>query len=176
MPSIQPIFPTPGEGKTGEKTPKFRLRRRLVRCGKENCQACPHGPYYWLVWKDKGKSRERYLGKLPEGSVWMLPPEAVLPTPPKLNAIAALRPETTWGAAANGGGPEWHSTVSTFRVDGRGISRLDGALAVWVTLQTIDGRRVYRQVPANGKPEGAETRWYLGSLDSAEQAQPWLDA
>lgn len=174
MSNLAPLLSHPSEGKTEEKPPKFRLRRRLIRCGKPNCQACPHGPYYWLVWKAEGKQHERYLGKLPDGAVWVMPPAAVLPHPPQLNALAALRPETPWGAAANGGCPQWYSTVSTFRVDGRGISRIDGGLAVWVTLQTIDGRRVYRRVSGNGKPESADTRWYLGELKDADQIAPWL--
>jgi hypothetical protein len=36
----------------------------MVRCGKENCTRCPHGPYWYAYWNEDGKRRSRYLGKL----------------------------------------------------------------------------------------------------------------
>jgi hypothetical protein len=38
------------------------LVAKWVKCGK-NCQKCPHGPYYHLVWKEGGKVRWKYIGK-----------------------------------------------------------------------------------------------------------------
>jgi hypothetical protein len=38
------------------------LVAKWVKCGK-NCQKCPHGPYYYLVWKEGGKVRWKYIGK-----------------------------------------------------------------------------------------------------------------
>jgi len=35
---------------------------KWVRCGK-NCGGCPHGPYVYEVWKEKGKQFWKYLGK-----------------------------------------------------------------------------------------------------------------
>ena len=40
---------------------------RMVKCGKPNCSTCQggqgHGPYKYLVWRDKaGVRRARYLG------------------------------------------------------------------------------------------------------------------
>jgi hypothetical protein len=44
--------------------PKGSIVARYVKCGKEGCRKCPHGPYYYLVWKDGGKTRWKYLGKV----------------------------------------------------------------------------------------------------------------
>ncbi len=43
---------------------KVSLRRQLVRCGKESCRTCPHGPYYYAYWWEEGRRRSRYVGKL----------------------------------------------------------------------------------------------------------------
>lgn len=41
------------------------IRSRLVRCGK-NCGGCPHGAYFYEVWRgDDGRIHERYLGRMP---------------------------------------------------------------------------------------------------------------
>jgi hypothetical protein len=50
------VFPGPA--------PEVRLRSQMVRCGKKNCTACPHGPYWYAYWWEDGKRRSRYLGKL----------------------------------------------------------------------------------------------------------------
>jgi len=34
---------------------------KYVYCGK--CSRCPHGPYYYLVYKEGGKTKWKYLGK-----------------------------------------------------------------------------------------------------------------
>lgn len=51
---------------TGESV---RLRRQLVRCGKEACTKCPHGPYWYATWWEDGRRRSRYVGKLDDESV-----------------------------------------------------------------------------------------------------------
>lgn len=40
------------------------IREELVKCGKENCSDCPHGPYYYAYWKDvtTKKLMKKYLG------------------------------------------------------------------------------------------------------------------
>lgn len=40
-----------------------------ITCGKQNCNRCPHGPYWYLSMKLRtGKKVVKYLGKtLPEG-------------------------------------------------------------------------------------------------------------
>lgn len=49
-----------------EGGPKVRLREQWVRCGKDACTACPHGPYWYAYWREDGKRRSRYVGKLEE--------------------------------------------------------------------------------------------------------------
>ena len=43
--------------------PKGSIVAKYVRYGK-GCKKCPHGPYYYLVWKEGGKTRWKYLGKV----------------------------------------------------------------------------------------------------------------
>lgn len=45
-------------------SPSFRLRQRMVRCGKPGCTSCPHGPYWYAFWREDGRRRSRYVGKL----------------------------------------------------------------------------------------------------------------
>lgn len=45
------------------------LRQQWVRCGKEACRRCPHGPYWYAYWREGGKRRSRYVGKLDEEEV-----------------------------------------------------------------------------------------------------------
>lgn len=45
--------------------PRVRYRQQWVRCGKEACTACPHGPYWYAYWREDGRQRSRYLGKNP---------------------------------------------------------------------------------------------------------------
>lgn len=43
------------------------FRYETVRCGKANCTRCPHGPYWYAYWKESGRTRSRYVGRmLPE--------------------------------------------------------------------------------------------------------------
>jgi hypothetical protein len=44
--------------------PKVRFRQQSVRCGKDNCTRCPHGPYWYAYWNENGQRRSSYLGKL----------------------------------------------------------------------------------------------------------------
>jgi len=48
----------------GSAGPNVSLRRQLVRCGKESCTKCPHGPYWYATWTEDGRRRSRYVGKL----------------------------------------------------------------------------------------------------------------
>ena len=44
-------------------------RQEHVRCGKDGCTRCPHGPYWYAYWREDGRLRSRYIGKtLPEGA------------------------------------------------------------------------------------------------------------
>lgn len=49
--------------------PSVSLRRQWVRCGKESCTRCPHGPYWYAYWREGGRRRSRYVGKLEEEPV-----------------------------------------------------------------------------------------------------------
>lgn len=48
-----------GEPRQGKVT----LRQEYVRCGKERCTRCPHGPYWYAYWREDGRMRSRYIGK-----------------------------------------------------------------------------------------------------------------
>ena len=39
----------------------YRLEK--VRCGKENCRTCPHGPYWYGYQRNNGKVVSFYVGK-----------------------------------------------------------------------------------------------------------------
>lgn len=38
-------------------------RQEEVRCGKDTCSACPHGPYWYAYWKEDGRTRSQYIGR-----------------------------------------------------------------------------------------------------------------
>ncbi len=40
------------------------FRYETVRCGKPNCTRCPHGPYWYAYWKEGGRTRSRYVGRI----------------------------------------------------------------------------------------------------------------
>jgi hypothetical protein len=44
--------------------PNHTIREEFVKCGKEFCLQCPHGPYYYAYWKDSTtkKLKKKYLG------------------------------------------------------------------------------------------------------------------
>ena len=48
-----------GETQIGSLT----FRYETVRCGKENCTKCPHGPYWYAYWKEGGRTHSRYVGR-----------------------------------------------------------------------------------------------------------------
>jgi len=50
-------------------------RQELVRCGKEHCRRCPHGPYWYGYWKEDGRTRKCYIGRHLPGD----PLEVVVP-------------------------------------------------------------------------------------------------
>lgn len=56
------------KGQKGERQFETTLgsltfRYETVRCGKENCTKCPHGPYWYVYWKENGRTRSRYVGR-----------------------------------------------------------------------------------------------------------------
>lgn len=52
-----------GEIEVGEE-PNISMRQQMVRCGKQGCTKCPHGPYWYAYWTEDGKRRSRYVGRL----------------------------------------------------------------------------------------------------------------
>jgi hypothetical protein len=44
--------------------PQVTVRSQFVRCGKTGCTRCPHGPYWYAYWREDGKRRSRYVGRL----------------------------------------------------------------------------------------------------------------
>ena len=49
--------------------PTVSFRQQRVRCGKPTCGRCPHGPYWYAVWREGAKVRTRYIGKtLPDAT------------------------------------------------------------------------------------------------------------
>ncbi|MGH3665166.1 MAG: hypothetical protein ACRDU8_03565 [Egibacteraceae bacterium] len=42
--------------------PSVTYRQERVRCGR-NCTQCPHGPYWYAYWKERGRSRSQYVGR-----------------------------------------------------------------------------------------------------------------
>jgi hypothetical protein len=46
-----------------ERAAKVTFRQEMVRCGKQGCARCPHGPYWYAYWREGGKMRSRYIGK-----------------------------------------------------------------------------------------------------------------
>ncbi len=46
-----------------ELGPDVAIRQQMVRCGKESCTMCPHGPYVYAYWRQDGKQKSKYLGR-----------------------------------------------------------------------------------------------------------------
>ena len=45
------------------ETESVTYRLESVRCGKEGCKSCPHGPYWYAYYRDGGKLKSRYIGR-----------------------------------------------------------------------------------------------------------------
>lgn len=48
---------------------RVSLRQQMVRCGKDGCTKCPHGPYWYAYWTEGGRRRSRYIGRLLDESL-----------------------------------------------------------------------------------------------------------
>jgi hypothetical protein len=57
----------------GSAAPNVHLRRQWVKCGKPNCSRCPHGPYWYAHWREDGRRRSRYVGKLGDETLNRVP-------------------------------------------------------------------------------------------------------
>jgi hypothetical protein len=38
-------------------------RLETVKCGKEGCRTCPHGPYWYAYFREGDKLKSRYIGR-----------------------------------------------------------------------------------------------------------------
>jgi len=39
------------------------IQTKWIKCGKSDCKTCPHGPYYYAMWRDGDRVRTKYLGR-----------------------------------------------------------------------------------------------------------------
>mgnify|MGYP001187867968 FL=1 len=53
------------DNKLNEKVDRKKVsyRKKNIKCGKESCQSCPHGPYWYAEWSVDGVRKSKYLGK-----------------------------------------------------------------------------------------------------------------
>lgn len=42
----------------------YTYSHELVVCGKEGCSKCPHGPYWYVRWKQGDRVVTKYVGKV----------------------------------------------------------------------------------------------------------------
>lgn len=54
---------TKGERLSERSIGSLTFRYETVRCGKANCTKCPHGPYWYVYWKENERTRSRYVGR-----------------------------------------------------------------------------------------------------------------
>ncbi|HEX2028382.1 MAG TPA: hypothetical protein VHF25_10330 [Nitriliruptorales bacterium] len=67
--------PPHGAAEADRRPGKVTYRQEQVRCGKQRCRSCPHGPYWYAYWKEDGRTRSRYIGRHLPGD----PPTPVVP-------------------------------------------------------------------------------------------------
>lgn len=46
-------------------------RLEPVRCGKAGCTKCPHGPYWYAYYREGGRLRSHYVGRVLPGDAHM---------------------------------------------------------------------------------------------------------
>lgn len=42
---------------------RVTYRLETVRCGKEGCKSCPHGPYWYAYYREGNRLKSRYIGR-----------------------------------------------------------------------------------------------------------------
>jgi predicted ATPase/DNA-binding SARP family transcriptional activator len=184
-------------------SPRISYRQQYRRCGKAACTQCAaggrgHGPYWYAVWSEGGRTRTRYLGKAP--------PEAAEPHPSAAVATAVeadrpadtrLRVQTLGGFAVwRDGTPlpvaRWacHRTGALFKwllaAPGQRLARDEALELLWPALTPEAGagnlrvlvhrlRRALGEAP--GRPGGmVQFDGELLSLAPDGDASEWLDA
>lgn len=54
---------------SGGGEPGVTYRLEHVKCGKPNCESCPHGPYWYAYYREGNRLKSRYIGReLPTGA------------------------------------------------------------------------------------------------------------
>ena len=61
------------ESEPGDDAGKVTFRQEFVKCGKDGCTTCPHGPYWYAYWREDGRTRSRYVGKRLPGEAEQTP-------------------------------------------------------------------------------------------------------
>ncbi len=56
-------LPERGEVLDVKRAGSITYRLEKVFCGK-GCKGCPHGPYWYGYWREGGKTRSKYIGKV----------------------------------------------------------------------------------------------------------------
>jgi hypothetical protein len=74
-----PVAPDGGELRVS-------YRQQQVRCGREGCGTCPHGPYWYAHWREDGRRRKAYVGRT-------LPGEELAPVDPAVGVRPRARRE-----------------------------------------------------------------------------------
>lgn len=49
--------------------PSVKYRQKTVRCNKDGCGGCPHGPYWYAHWHEDGRKKSQYIGSELPGEV-----------------------------------------------------------------------------------------------------------
>lgn len=47
----------------GDGPDRVTYRLETVRCGKEGCKSCPHGPYWYAYYREGNRLKSRYIGR-----------------------------------------------------------------------------------------------------------------
>jgi hypothetical protein len=51
-----------GRGPTRSEPQRVAYRLEMVKCGKQQCKSCPHGPYWYAYYREGNRLRSRYIG------------------------------------------------------------------------------------------------------------------
>ncbi len=47
----------------GDGPERVTYRLETVKCGKEGCKSCPHGPYWYAYYREGDRLKSRYIGR-----------------------------------------------------------------------------------------------------------------
>lgn len=126
------------------------LQVKSIRCGKPNCQKCPHGPYVYRAWRGgDGKVRSEYIGRLVppagESKRWTVGgPNKTHPHRPGDTVRFSTTFTPFWGVIV-AKKARWHEDQPPMKVEAIGWARFGPKRQVYpyVTLLTAEGLPVY---------------------------------